>query len=258
MTYNWTVSNPSLVTLAPNGNTVLVTRNGASNGLATLSVNITGACGTLTLNLPITVGNVINGYYIINSNYHSPIQRPLYENNSPIWLPANQSFGVTAYVTNSNPISPSWTRAASSYPFNWNSSGVQLNFSGTSGSTAYNQRNGIFNFTANTGCGTATTTFTWPVIVQGWGFRVAVNPNPATDNLTVSITDESKDVKALNQDETITMTLYNLSSTVIIKRWTFKNTQSRFNLNVAEVKTGYYILMVQKGKEQQSKQIFIE
>jgi hypothetical protein len=56
VTYVWTVSNPSLVTLTPNGNNVLVTRNGTSNGVAIVSVNISGACGVVTLNTPIQVG----------------------------------------------------------------------------------------------------------------------------------------------------------------------------------------------------------
>ncbi|MGQ0739278.1 MAG: T9SS type A sorting domain-containing protein [Bacteroidota bacterium] len=256
----WSATPSGIVSFNPVGPTTnpstTITR--VIDGNVTITATINNCGNQFTLNMPVVVGAAINGYYIISSNYHQPIQRPLYQNNSPIWLPANQSFGVTAYVTNSNPVSPSWTRAASSYPFNWGSSGVQLNFSGTSGSSAYNQRNGIFNFTANTGCGTATTTFTWPVIVQGWGFRVAVNPNPASDNLIVSITDESKEVKALSQDETVTLTLYNLNSTIIVKRWTFKNNQARFNLNVSDVKMGHYILVAQKGKHQQSEQIFIE
>lgn len=258
----WTASPGGIVQVADNGNnTATVTK--LADGQVTLSatVNLTNPCNTGTVNLssPLSSGAIqLTGYYIINSNYHQPIQRPLYTNNSPIWLPANQSFAVTAYITNPNLPSPSWTRAASSYPFSWSSAGVQLNFSGTSGSTAYNQRNGIFEFTTNTGCGVTTSTYTWPVIVQGWSFRVSASPNPATDNLNVSIIDESEEIKALSKNETVVMTLYNLNSTMAVKTWTFKNSQTKFNLNVSNLKKGHYILKVQKGKYQQSEQIIIE
>ena len=258
ITYTWSVNNTNLVTINPNGNSVQVTRNGALNGQVILTVNISSVeCGTIELSTNIQVGTPITGYYYIYSDYHPPIQRPLYSNNSAIFLPANKTFGVTAYITNANPISPSWTRAATSYPFSWSSSGVQLNFSGISGSAAYNQRNGIFNFMANTGCGTATETFTWPVVVQGWGFNINVSPNPANDNLQVIITDETEESKSLSKDEQISMTIYYMNSTTIAKRWNFKNNQNNFNLNVSNLKTGHYILVVEKGNNRQSEQIFI-
>lgn len=259
---NWNATPSGIVQVVDNGNnTATVTK--LADGQVTLSatVNLTNNCNTGTVNLtfPLSSGSFpVTGYYIIFSNYHQPIQRTLYNNNSPIWLPANQTFGVYALVTASGIQSPSWTRSPSSYPFTYSPSGPALNFSGSSGSTAYNQRNGIFDFTANTGCGTTTSTFTWPVIVQGWGFRVSASPNPATNNLTVSIVDESPEVKALSKNETVTMTLYNLNSAIAVKTWTFKNNQTKFNLNISNLKKGNYILKVQKGKYQQSEQIIIE
>ncbi|NJO24601.1 MAG: hypothetical protein HC867_00690 [Bacteroidia bacterium] len=249
---NWNATPSGIVQVVDNGNnTATITKMADGQVTVTATVNLTNPCntGTVNLSLPLSSGAFqLTGYYIISSNYHQPIQRPLYNNNSPIWLPANQSFGVTAYVTNPNLPSPSWVRAASSYPFSWSTTGLQLNFSGTSGSTAYNQRNGIFEFTTNTGCGVTTSTYTWPVIVQGWSFRVSASPNPATDNLTVSIVDESEEVKALSKNETVVMTLYNMNSTVAVKTWIFKNTQTKFNLNVSNLKRGHYILKSTKRK----------
>jgi len=258
----WAASPSGIVSVTDNGNnTATVTK--LADGQVTLSatVNLTNACNTTTVNLtmPLSSGALpVTGYYIIFSDYHQPIQRTLYNNNSPIWLPANKTFGVYTLVTTSGIQSPSWTRSPSSYPFTNSPSGPALNFSGSSGSTAYNQRNGIFDFTANTGCGTTTSTFTWPVIVQGWSFRVSVSPNPVTDNLTVSITDESPEVKALGKNETVTMTLYDMNNTITVKIWTFKNNQAKFNLNISNLKKGHYILKVQKGKYKQSEQIIIE
>jgi hypothetical protein len=258
-TITWSVSNTSAASIPnpSNGTSVVVTKTG--NAVVTLTATVT-PCGQqpITVNKIIMIGAAVDGNYYISSNYHQPFLRPLYTNNSPIWLPANQSFGVTAFITSPNVQSASWVRGSNSYPFNWSSTGTTVNFSGTSAPTAYTTRNGIFTITAQTTCGTYVGTYTWPVITQGWGFRIQMNPNPATDNLVVSITDESSEVKALPQDKIVAMTLYSLSSTVVVKRWTFKNNQSRFNLNVSDVKNGHYILVVQKGKYQQSEQIFIE
>ena len=173
---NWNATPNGIVQVADNlDNTATITKLTNGQVTVTATVTLTNACNTNTANLslPLNIGAIpLTGYYFINSNYHQPFQRPLYTNNSPIWLPANQYFGVTAYVTNSNLTSASWTLASSSYPFLWSYTGLQLNFSGTSGTTAYSQRNGTFDFTANTGCGLTTTTFSWPVIVQGWSMRI--------------------------------------------------------------------------------------
>lgn len=259
---DWSATPSGIVSVVDNGNnTATITKLADGQVTVTATVNLTNPCNTGTINLsfPLSTAAIeLTGYYTISSNYHQPIQRPLYTNNSPIWLPANQSFGVTAYITNPNIPSPSWTRAANSVPLNWSSSGVQLTYSGMSGSTAFSQRNGIFVFTANTGCGATSTTYTWPVIVQGSSFKFTTAPNPAKDNLTVSLVDQSPEVKALSKNETVTMTLYDLNSTTAVKIWTFKNSQTKFNANIRNLKKGHYILKVQKGNYQQSEQIIIE
>jgi Secretion system C-terminal sorting domain len=204
----------------------------------------------------ILIGVAVGGYYTIVSNYHNPgIQNTLYYSNTPIWLPGNQEFGVTTYLTSPGLQSSTWSRASNSYPFSWFSSGSKLNFSGTSGSTPYQTRNGIFNVSAQTSCGAFDGTFTWPVVVQGWSFTISVSPNPAMDYLIVSIKEELPNV---NKEEDITMTLYDLNSTAVIKIWNFKNNQNMFNLNISGINRGHYILVVSKSNYQQSKQIIIE
>lgn len=255
----WSVSNPSAASIPnpSNGTSVVVTKTG--DAVVTLTATVT-ICGQqpITVNKTIMIGASVGGYYIINSNYHQPIQRPLYTNNSPVWLPANQSFGISAYINSSNVQSASWVRASNSYPFNWISFGSTLNFSGASAPTSYTTRNGIFTITAQTTCGTYVGTYTWPVITQGWGFRIQMNPNPATDNLIVSLLDESTEIKALGQDEVITITLYDLNRTNIVKQWALKNNQSRFNLNISDVKSGQYVLLVQKGQFRKSEKVLIQ
>ncbi|MBB1287403.1 T9SS type A sorting domain-containing protein [Flavisolibacter sp. BT320] len=261
LTYSWTYSSTLSATGPTNTNQLTVQRNGSSNGAAWVEVSITSPCsGSAVVNrVDFTVGApVITGYYTISSNYHQPFQQTLYNNNSPIWLPANQSFGVNAYVTVSDAQSVSWTRAGSSYPFSWGSNGATLYFSGSAGSTAYNQRNGIFDATVTNACGTTVGTYTWPVIVQGWGFRMATSPNPASDVITLTITEESSEVKALSKDEDVDIELYAFNGGNLVKKWKFKNDQKQFKLNISNVQRGQYVLVVKKAEFKQTTQIIIE
>jgi len=259
---NWNATPGGIVQVANNGSTANITK--LANGQVTLTatVTLTNACNTSTVNLslPLSSGAIpLTGYYRIASDYHNyGIFNPLYNNNSPIWLPANKIFGVDVFITSSGIQLPTWTKASNSYPFSWGTTGTFLTFSGTSGTTAYSQRNGIFELTANTGCGVTTTTFTWPVVVQGGSFGLTTSPNPATDNLIVSIESETVTTKASGKTANIILTLYNLTSTEVVKRWSFKNNQTKFNLNVSGIKKGLYILKVNRDKQEQTKQISIE
>lgn len=200
----------------------------------------------------------LTGYYVISSNYHQPIQRPLYENNSPIWLPANQGFGVTVYITNPDVTSVSWTR--SGYPFSWgyNPGGKVLYFSGSSGSTPYEQRSVTFTSTVLYGCVAVNNSFNFSVIVQGWGFfSITASPNPATDDLNVTVSDESPEVKSLSKDEKVIIQLYELNTNLLARQWNFKNDQSQYKLNVRGLRSGQYILIISKGKYKESKHIII-
>ena len=228
-------------------------------GATTLTATISDCIESYTITKNITIGAAIGGHYIINSDSHNPgIFYPLYNNNSPVWLPANKSFGINAYLTSPGITSYTWSRASTSYPFSWGVAGGYLGIAGSSGSSAFQERDGIFNLTAQTSCGTYTGTFKWPVIVQGWGLRISTSPNPATNNLTVSIEDAAPEAKALSSNETIAITLYRFNNTATVKTWTFKNNQSKFNLNVSDIQKGQYVLKVQKGKYHQSELIMIE
>lgn len=229
-----------------------------STGVITLTATVTDCIESYSVTKTLLIGAAVGGYYTITSNYHySGTQYTLYNNNSPIWLPANQGFGVSVNLTSPGLISGTWTRSPSSYPFNYSPSGIYLSFSGTSGSTAYEQRNGIFNLSAQTQCGSFNGTYTWPVIVAGW-LRIMVTPNPATDYITVSIEETSAKSRLLNRTENVSVSLYDFNSNMLVRKWEFRSNQKKFNLNISDIKKGQYILVVRKGKEQGSKLILVE
>ena len=91
----------------------------------------------------------------------------------------------------------------------------------------------------------------------GW-YRVTASPNPTKDDLNIIIDDEKEEVKNLSKNEAVKMSLYNLYTKQIVRLWEFKNDQSLHKLNVRGLKKGMYVLVVSKGKYQQSKQIIIE
>jgi hypothetical protein len=57
ITYTWFTNSANAI-LTPSGNSVLVTRVGNFNGPATLSVNISGPCGSVTLSREIIIGSI--------------------------------------------------------------------------------------------------------------------------------------------------------------------------------------------------------
>jgi hypothetical protein len=254
----WSVlSGPATLTPGPGVNQATLT----ATGIGTVVIRATSGNYTTDDNIEVTTEPPpFTGTYSIISNYHSVgTQYPLGTNNGPIWLGANQAFEVSVHVTSPEHISPptTWSRATSSYPFSFVPNGTSLNFYGTSGTSAYQTRNGIFNYTTQTSCGTFNGTYTWPVIVAGW-LRLMVSPNPATDNITVSIDEKVSKVKSLKPLEDVTVTLHDFYTNMTVKKWEFRNSQNKFYLNVSELKKGHYILILRRGKDQGVKQILIE
>jgi hypothetical protein len=252
----WAVlSGPATLTSAPGVNQATLHATGTG------TVVIRAASGNYTTDDNIQVTDVpppLTGTYFITSNYHNPgTQYTLYNNNSPIWLPANKSFEVSVNITSTEHTSPIWTRASNSYPFNWSTAGPFVSFSGTSGSSVNQQRNAIFNFTAQTSCGTFNGTYTWPVVVASW-LRIATSPNPASDNLLVSIEEESSKLTTLKSSENISISLYDFNTNMLVKKWTFNKGERKFNLNIASIMRGQYVLIIRRGKEHGSKQVMLQ
>jgi hypothetical protein len=256
-TVSWSVNNTNTATI-PNpstGTSVVVTK--VSDGVVSLTATVTLCNGqSRTVSKNIVLGAYAFGTYQYTSNYSNGTNS-LGSTNSH-FIPANQTMSFMINLGNTDLTNITWT-STGSYSVNPVPNGFGgCSFYMVSAPTAYTSRTATLTINANGPCGAVNRSFNFTLITQGWGFRIQMNPNPATDNLIVSITDESTEVKALRQDETITMTLYDLNRTNIVKQWKFKNNQSRFNLNVGDVKMGHYVLLVQKGKYQQSEQIFIE
>lgn len=271
----WTSSNPFYASVPTSNCGTSIPLTYVADGSVTLTATITDCIETYSItSANILIGATVTGYYFVNSNYNQPTQNPLYVTNSPIWLPANQSFGVTAYITSPGLISNTWTIAPGSYPFSWGNSYNNLVFSGTSGTTAYSQRNGIFTVSAQTACGAYTGTYTWPVIVQGWFYKLLASPNPAKGNIHIQIEkvpDTSNrqicvlDKGSKNSETSIAasnttkMLLYDVNSKILIRQWNYSEKDaSVYNLNIAGIKRGWYVLKMERDGKITTTKILIQ
>lgn len=256
-TVSWSINNPNTASIPNPSNGTSVTVTKITDGLIVLTATVTLCNGqTRTVSKNISIGSYAFGTYQYTSNYSNGYNA-LGSTNSH-FIPANQTMSFMINLGNTDLTNIVWTSTGS-----YSVTPVPNGFGGcsfymVSAPTAYTSRTATLTINATGPCGAVNRSFSFILITQGWGFRIQMNPNPSTDNLIVSITDEPTEVKALRQHEIVIMTLYDLNRANIIKNWKFKNTQSKFNLNVGDIKMGHYVLVVQKGNYQQSEQIFIE
>jgi hypothetical protein len=122
---------------------------------------------------------------------------------------------------------------------------------------AYTPRTTTFTLTAQSSCGPVNQSFNFTLVTSGW-YRINTYPNPAIDNLIVSIDEEKEEVKSLSKQEKVTMQLLSAGSGIVVRRWNFSNNQKTFALNIQGLRKGLYMLVVEKGKYKETTQIIIE
>ncbi len=235
----WQASPAGIVTInTPNSLQTTLTKN--SDGVVTLTATIS-ACGqqavvskSISIGTPPLTGTI---------NPASSTQQLMMFNNitGPATTYVSYTWPTVSNITitplGSNPYTPVYSYQGVFY-FNL-TGGLAIRIASTST------------------CGGAV--YTDRYFTRSGGYRIAASPNPANDNITVSILDEMPNtIKSINLPEPITMTLYNINNTLPMKKWTFKTTQKNYNLNIQGIKTGQYILVVQKGMDMQSQQITIQ
>jgi hypothetical protein len=45
---------------------------------------------------------------------------------------------------------------------------------------------------------------------------------------------------------------------MLVKKWTFNKGERKFNLNIASIMRGQYVLIIRRGKEHGSKQVMLQ
>lgn len=243
-TYTWTVDNPILVNLFPNGNSINITRRRQGTANITLTVQITvGGCGTITVSKTFQFGataSTIIGPYDINQH---TIMGVAYTN--------------TTYYFVANEISSFFP--AQSYTWTL--------FPPTDNPTLYSGQQPYITFiepgyhtlqvSKQTECGSIVSSIIINVQQNYNGFRLSASPNPTSNQITATIDEETNEMKALSTDTDIKFELYDFNTAQIKKQWTYKNVQSIFTLNLSGINNGTYVLKATKGKHNRAIKIII-
>jgi hypothetical protein len=176
LTVTWSATPVGIINFNPVGPTVNATTTVTriTNGSVTIMATI-GGCGTLaSLTMPVSVGPpVISISYSMSGSCVNGYQT--WSLNATSSGPAVSSWLWTV----DNPSSGSW------YIHNPSSPSTLVDVSGGGG----------ISVTATNTCGNTRTSVT---IYSNCGFSIMASPNPATDNITVTV-DESKNVTGANQ-----------------------------------------------------------
>jgi PKD-like domain len=77
--------------------------------------------------------------------------------------------------------------------------------------------------------------------------RIKANLNPVKDNVFITVESDIKEIAKLNQS--IHFDLIDINTKTVLKKWDMKNIQSQYNLNIAEFKSGVYLLQVILGEK---------
>jgi hypothetical protein len=260
-TVTWSLNNSSYVSIPNPGTGTTVPVSFVSQGTATLTATVTDCIETYpAITKNIIAGPYIDGFYtVIANSYSCPGCQFNLTGGASMLLAPNDVATFICNVTSQSLSNINWTWSGYT-PTNpiIGNGGLGLTFSLPVASTAWTTRTTYWNITAQHPCGNVNITIPFSVITRGWGFSIVASPNPATNNLAVTFSNESDSISSLSQSENVVMNLYNFNSTQIVKQWKFKNDQRQYNLNVSGLKAGQYILVVYRGKYQSSTQIRIE
>lgn len=262
------------VTTLPNyGATVVQVDNPYSNsttltkinsGVVNLTVSVRDACNQTYLR---TRENILVGGYANTSAVtgYTLAYPPCYTQGctpTPVSNPINTNgpygttvYSATAYLNTDNTLTiynpelanGTWSLLTGSV-LQWSSTGgSHLTFypGGTNGSFVQ------FRLTNNNACGTQYYDFNFYPVQYNPPYYYIVSPNPATTSLLVAV-DETKlttqkIVKSTEQDIK-EITILDKMGTVV-KKQTFGTGIRQINLNVSDLRTGYYVLKIFNGKQ---------
>ncbi len=249
-TTTWSITNNDGVAYISNATntSVRVNRSGSSNGYETLTATVTYCGYTSTRTKVITFG--YSSAFLDIYNYN-PLEEP-------------SCYEVDAFYI----FRPTVVSGVPPTGYQWS---YRVNGTTTEYSAYPSSYDGIFLFSSpgtydiivrgmnECGLGSNPAYKTITVEFGCYGARFSLNtyPNPTNGILNVAIEKEANEVKMLSKSEKISYKLYELKSMKVVKEWTFSNTSNTQQLNVSGLKQGIHILIVTKGKYQQSKRIII-
>ena len=251
-TVTWSIDQPSVATLS-NTQGTQVTLTQTSTGNATLTANISNSCGAASLSLPITVGNnsPLNGTYSTNTSTKSM--------NTVNYVPTGSIYAQYQWPGISN--------------ITATASGSGTGFSSYSGNFSFYLSNGqsmTVNLNGTSSCGPVSASRTF-IQSSYSSYSLAASPNPAKGNINVAVTKtdvvdttgasaKAKMIAAASSVATTKILLYDFNTNALVKQWAYQEAKpaTGYKLNIAGLKSGYYILKMERDNQTTSTTIFVQ
>lgn len=247
-TTTWSITNNygvASISSATN-NSVQVNKINSGNGIETLTATVTHCSFTYTVSKTISFGNPVATFDVYT---YVPLNASCYE------VDAFYIFRPTL-VTGTYPSQYQW-----SYRVSGTTTETIISSTGEDGLFIF-PNTGTYDILVrpvnDCGIGATASVKTIDVVFSCYsGFSMAVTPNPASSDINITIDRESEEVKSLSKNQQVLFQLYELNTRMLVKQWSFDNALNKRQLNISNIKSGNYILVVTKGKFQHSKQIVI-
>ncbi|HTE13357.1 MAG TPA: T9SS type A sorting domain-containing protein [Chitinophagaceae bacterium] len=249
--FTWTMSPDNLATLSCN-NCSPVTLTKIGSGQLTLSATIAGGCsgGTIAVSKTIAVGSPNNLTGTVSTSTGTKTL------STVTFVPVGSVYvsfswpgvtGITSTQVSGN--ATGFYGYGNNFSFNIASYGsAQVNITGTGS------------------CGDAL--MVTRAFAQSGSYGLRASPNPAKSVINVEVTtvaDTSLTISSLQsmakeQAPVATkMYLYNFNTNALVKTWSFQEaTLDKYNLSIAGVKAGIYILKMERGSKTTTTKIIVE
>jgi hypothetical protein len=173
------------------------------------------------------------------------------------FLGAGQSMGFTVNLTNTNLTNITWTN--SGFPVTFTQNGTSVTFSMSAAVGAYASRTTTFTANGTGPCGPHNQAYSFTIVTAPWlRFEVVVSPNPAKERLMVQLDKETEEVKNLGPETNVIFRLYEFNYPRMVRQWRYKNNRSIYELSLAGLRKGQYVLEVTKGPFKETRQVLVE
>jgi len=245
---SWSASPANIVTIAPSGNQATIT--GGLPRDVILNALVTDPCGnSFTLIYPIRSGN-------------PDVPPVMYINDAPV----SSTTTVSVRPFNVYTLSVDPVPTATSYIWSIGRNAVLTNGQGTNQVdvtiTGAVGTSTSFSVQAVNDCGRGGGLNIHANVVGGGcdpcAMNIEASPNPVKNDLYISISGTTDDVKKAGSTETMRANLYNLFTTQMVRTWSLMPGQKQYHLSLQGVKKGQYVLQLTRGSEKISKQILVE
>jgi hypothetical protein len=243
----WSITGPA--TIAGNNNNAVITRSGNLSGIAT----VTATAGGYTDSKDVIIGGPQLSISSSISGCNGSFQVWNLVNNTANYG-SNWNWTVNYLSTPSSQINIYSPNSPSTFVSVTGGGAVRLSYTDLCGAA---QTTGVTVY--NSGC---------------FGYRVAVSPNPAQSNLSVSLTPSTSNQIVTSSTTTAVstpplttipskgktiMTLFEVNTTIPVKQWTHNEVTSQtYNFNINGLRKGVYVLQIDRNNTATTTKVIIE